>query len=211
MGLSRWQGSGSAVLSDWEPFVSQPGSSCRAESCTDNCVHPDHGWVDGWMVSSCCYCSLLIVQSWFYWNNFVWFTANDETSAASVGLAARLHCFTWGNLPGDFSLAVTLVGTSGHGPISASFLVLARGPGDAERSWRGLCIGLPQGVCMSCFTLRVMEPWNRLPREVVESPSLEIFKTPLDKALCSLLWVTLLRQGVGPDDPQRSLPTPNIL
>jgi len=44
------------------------------------------------------------------------------------------------------------------------------------------------------FPLRVMEPWNRLPREVVESPSLEIFKTRLDKALCSLLWVTLLWQ-----------------
>ena len=32
-------------------------------------------------------------------------------------------------------------------------------------------------------------------REVVESPSLEIFKTHLNKVLCSLLWVTLLRQG----------------
>jgi len=29
--------------------------------------------------------------------------------------------------------------------------------------------------------------------------------------LCSLLWVTLLWQGVGVNDPQRSLPTPNIL
>jgi len=61
------------------------------------------------------------------------------------------------------------------------------------------------------FPLRVTEHWNRLPREVVESPSLEVFKTRLDKVLCSLLWVTLLQQGIGLDDPQRSLPTPNIL
>ena len=58
---------------------------------------------------------------------------------------------------------------------------------------------------------KVMEHWNRLPREVVESPSLEIFKTRLDKVLCSLLWLTLLRQGVGLGDPQRSLPTPITL
>jgi len=45
------------------------------------------------------------------------------------------------------------------------------------------------------FTLRVTEPWPRLPREAVESPSLEISKTRLGKVLCSLLWVTLLRQG----------------
>jgi len=35
--------------------------------------------------------------------------------------------------------------------------------------------------------LPVTELWNRLPREVVESSSLEIFKTRMDKALCSLL------------------------
>jgi len=39
----------------------------------------------------------------------------------------------------------------------------------------------------------------------------EIFQTRLDAVLCSLLWVTLLGQGVGLGDPQRSLPTLTML
>ena len=37
------------------------------------------------------------------------------------------------------------------------------------------------------FTVRVTEHCNRLPREAVESPSLEIFKTCLYAFLCDLL------------------------
>jgi len=37
------------------------------------------------------------------------------------------------------------------------------------------------------FPLRVTEHWNRLLRDVVESPSLKIFQTHLYKVLCSLL------------------------
>jgi len=58
------------------------------------------------------------------------------------------------------------------------------------------------------FPRRVTEHWNRLPGEAVESPSLEIFQTHVAAVLCSLLWVTLLGQGVGLGDPQRALPTP---
>ena len=40
---------------------------------------------------------------------------------------------------------------------------------------------------MNLFTSRVTEHWNRLPREVLESPSLEIFKTCLDEVLHNFL------------------------
>ena len=36
------------------------------------------------------------------------------------------------------------------------------------------------------FTVRVMEHWNRLVRELVESPTMEIFKTHVDAYLCDL-------------------------
>ncbi|PKU36479.1 hypothetical protein llap_13218 [Limosa lapponica baueri] len=45
------------------------------------------------------------------------------------------------------------------------------------------------------FGVRVAEPWDRLPREGVESPSLEIFKPRLDAVLSDVLWAALLWQG----------------
>ncbi|KFV00262.1 hypothetical protein N340_09331, partial [Tauraco erythrolophus] len=37
------------------------------------------------------------------------------------------------------------------------------------------------------FTMRVVEHWNRFPREVVDAPSLETFKARLDEALSNLI------------------------
>ncbi|KFQ85540.1 hypothetical protein N337_02883, partial [Phoenicopterus ruber ruber] len=37
------------------------------------------------------------------------------------------------------------------------------------------------------FTVRVVKHWHRLPREVVDAPSLEVFKVRLDGALGNLI------------------------
>jgi len=43
------------------------------------------------------------------------------------------------------------------------------------------------GVRGNFFTRRVVRCCNRLPREVVDAPSLEVFKARLDGALCNLV------------------------
>ncbi|KAK4830659.1 hypothetical protein QYF61_012539 [Mycteria americana] len=45
------------------------------------------------------------------------------------------------------------------------------------------------------FPVRVTKHWHKLPREIVESPSLETFKSSLDMVLGNLLQVILLEQG----------------
>jgi len=42
-------------------------------------------------------------------------------------------------------------------------------------------------VSKKFFTMRVMRHWNRLPREAVAAPSLEVFKARLDGALSNLV------------------------
>ncbi|KFV06914.1 hypothetical protein N340_12779, partial [Tauraco erythrolophus] len=37
------------------------------------------------------------------------------------------------------------------------------------------------------FTQRVVRQWNRLPREAVDAPSLDMFKARLDEALGNLM------------------------
>jgi len=41
------------------------------------------------------------------------------------------------------------------------------------------------------FTMRVVKHWHRLPREVVEAPSLEPFQVRLDGALSNLVWLKM--------------------
>jgi len=70
-----------------------------------------------------------------------------------------------------------------------------RGNGFKLRLWR-----LRLDIRRRFFTDRVVTHWNRLPKEVVDTPSLEAFKARLDVALGSLVWwlMTLaMAGGVG--------------
>ncbi|KAK4829864.1 hypothetical protein QYF61_007256 [Mycteria americana] len=57
------------------------------------------------------------------------------------------------------------------------------------------------------FTVRVTEHWHRLPREIVESPSLGKFRSHLDMVLSNQLQVALLEQGEGPEVPSTLNPS----
>ena len=63
------------------------------------------------------------------------------------------------------------------------------------------------------FTMRVVKPWPRLPREVVDAPSLGTPKARLDGALSDLVWLTMSLLAAGgwagwalkvPPNPNRS-------
>jgi len=43
------------------------------------------------------------------------------------------------------------------------------------------------GIRKKFFILRVVRHWNRLPREAVDAPSLQVFKARLDGALSNLV------------------------
>ena len=67
----------------------------------------------------------------------------------------------------------------------------ASGNGHKLEHWK-FCTNMRRNF----FTVRVMEHWNRLSREVVHSASLEIFKTHLDAYLCSLLQGACFGRGL---------------
>ena len=68
----------------------------------------------------------------------------------------------------------------------------------------------PNPCISSARRVKLTEHCNRLPREAVESPSLEISKTCLDSFLCNVMWETALAV-VGLGDLWEFLTAPMIL
>ena len=75
----------------------------------------------------------------------------------------------------------------GHGEVGAELFSLGsrdRTSGNRSR----LCQGrISLDMRKRVFTQRVVKPWNRLAGEVVDAPSLSVFKTHLDHALNTVL------------------------
>jgi len=131
-----------------------------------------------------------------------------------VSHSSLLGAVPYGRLPatGTRSARGFCVGWHGAAGWCVSVEVAARqfllwfGAGLVELSLAGTRSPVPPPAGAARSGTRSHLLWGAAPlsprrdgrlREVVESPSLEIFKTHLDKVICSLLWVTLLRQGGG--------------
>ena len=68
-----------------------------------------------------------------------------------------------------------------------------RGNGFKLRQWR-----FRLNIRMKFFTQRVVTHWSRLPRKVVDAPSLKTFKATLDVSLGSLVyWLVTLPMAGG--------------
>lgn len=104
--------------------------------------------------------------------------------ACSITLVGKCYeiwdCSTWRRLRGDVNGYKYLSSECGWALFSG-----AQQQVKGQHAETGTQ-GLPSEHKEDFFTVRVIEYWNKMLREAVESPSLEIFSTSLDTFLCNL-------------------------
>jgi len=101
----------------------------------------------------------------------------------SISLLGRPHCSL--SVKGAYK-------KNGEGIFTSACSDKTRGYGFKLKEGR-----LRLDIRKKFFMMRVVRHWRRLPREVVDAPSLAVFKARLDGALSNLVWwkVSLLMAG----------------
>ena len=88
----------------------------------------------------------------------------------------------WGDLVAAFQYLKRAYKKAGEGLFTRACSDRTRGNGFKLKVG-----GFRLDVRKKFFTVRVLRHWNRLPREAVDAPSLEVLKARLDGALSNLI------------------------
>ena len=88
----------------------------------------------------------------------------------------------WGDLTAAFQYMKGAYSKAREGLYTKTCSVRTRGNGSKLKDFR-----LRLDTRKKFFAVRAVRHWNRLPREVVEVPTLEVFKARLDEALQNLV------------------------
>ena len=105
-----------------------------------------------------------------------------EDRMKELGLFRLKKRSLWGHLIAAFQYLKGAHRKDGEGLFLREFSDRMRGIGFKLKEGR-----FRLDIRKKFFTVRVVRHWNRLPREVVAAPFLEVFKAKLDRALSNLV------------------------
>ncbi|GAB0178286.1 hypothetical protein GRJ2_000293900 [Grus japonensis] len=105
-----------------------------------------------------------------------------EDRLRELGLFSLKKRRLWGDLIAAFQYLKGAYKKSGEGLFTRACSDRTRGNGLKLKEGR-----FRLDIWKNFFTVRVVRHWNRLPREAVDAPSLEVLKAMLDGALGNLV------------------------
>jgi len=121
-----------------------------------------------------------------------------EDRLRELGLVSLEKRRPWGDLTAAFQYLKGAYRKDGEGLFTRVCSDRTRGNGCKLKESR-----FRVDIRRKFFTMRVVRPWHRLPREAAAAPSLAVFKARLDGALSNLVWwkmSLLMSGGLEPDD-----------